>query len=984
MKKIRQLLFASLFLLPMLMSAQDMIMGNVQDEQGTALPGVSVMIQGTSTGTATDFDGNFELEVGDANAILVFSYLGYHEKEITASANMQVVLDESSESLNEVILIGYGQTTKKDATGAVEKVGVEEFNTGAIMSAEQLITGKTAGVNVVPPSGRPGEGGTIKIRGGLSSITNNSPLIVIDGVPVDQQDGPALNSINPDDIESFNILKDASSTAIYGSRATNGVILITTKSGKMNRDFRVGFNSYISVGEATNTVDVLSRDQFIDAINNLPDNENQVGLIGDADTNWQDEIYQTAFGTDNNLTVEEGWDKTSYRFALGYTYQEGVLKTSQFDRKNISLNVRHNAFKGKLKMDFNIRGSFINDDFADGGAIGSAVSFDPTKPIYSGVPQYGGFWEWIDSNSPGGNAPFTLAGKNPVGLLEQNTNSAATERYIGNAKFDYAFGFLDGLNIIANFGFDYSEVSGATKVPSTSASGFFNGGSQGTYGSMKRNTLSDIYLHYNQVFGKHKVEGMLGQSYQDFYRENESFGVDANGAESNVFTASTNSLLSYMARVNYTFNSKYLFTATFRRDGSSRFSSDNRWGNFYSGALAWNMAEEDFLNDSKTISTLKLRVGFGTTGQQEINNDFAYLPTYTPGGDNVRYQFGDRFVYTVRPEEYDENIKWEESVTYNIGLDYGLLDDRIWGSIEYFTRESSDILNNIPIPAGSNLSNTLITNIGDIDSKGAEFSINWGVIENENFIWDIGFNATWLDNEITKLNNVDDPTSPGLAVGGISGGVGNNVQTHKVGHEQFSYLVFEQVYDTSGNPLEGVYVDQLTVDTNNDGVVDATDGVINDQDKVIFKSPNPDFLLGFSSYMKLKNWDLNFVLRASIGNYGYNNVGSSQGDATRIRPNNDVIGNVHASYLDTNFQNAQFWSSYWVQDASFLKMDNITLGYNFTSIKEGDVKLRLYSSVTNVFTITDYTGLDPEINGGIDNNFYPRARTILVGLNLNF
>ena len=971
MKQIRQLILGILFLLPLLMSAQEIIKGSVKDATGTELPGVSIIVKGTAIGTATDFDGNFELQVDDANAILVFSYVGYETVELATSASMQVTLQESAESLEEVILIGYGQTTRKDATGAVEKVGVDEFNTGAIASPEQLITGKTAGVNVVPPSGAPGEGGTIKIRGGISSLGSNNPLIVIDGVPIDQQDGPALNSINPNDIESFDILKDASATAIYGSRATNGVILITTKSGKMDQEMKVSFSSNFSIGQASNTVDVLSREEFISAINGLPDNSNQVPLIGNADTDWQDEIYQTAFGTDNSFTVSEGFENSSYRASIGYTKQEGILKTSEFNRKNISFNFRQNLFDNKLKMDFNIRAAFIGDDFADGGAIGAANNFDPTKPVYSGNSQYGGFWEWLDPNSPGGNDPFLLSDKNPLGLLMQNTNHAGTERYLGNAKFDYKFGFVEGLSVIVNLGFDYSEVNGKSITSETSASGFFNGGTEGTYGSLKRNTLADIYLNYANEFGLHKIDAMLGQSFQDFYRERRSFGIDANGAVTNEYTASTNAILSYMARLKYSYNSKYLVTLTFRRDGSSRFHPDNQFGNFFSGAVAWNLTEEAFLSDSETISTLKLRVGYGETGQQEINQDFGYLPVYTPGESNVRYQFGNRFVYTIRPEEYDRNIKWEESTTYNIGLDYGFYDDRVTGSIEYFKRESTDILNRISIPAGSNLSNELFTNVGDLESKGIEFSINADIVQTEDFTWNIGFNATWLDNKISKLNNAYDPSFPGVPVGGISGGVGNNVQTHKVGYPQFSYLVYKQVYDSNGSPLEGVYEDLNG------------DGVWNDLDKYIYKSPDPDYLMGFSSYMNYKNWDFNFVMRASFGNYAYNNVASSNGDATRLRPSN-VISNVHVSYLDTGFQNAQLWSDYFIQDASFLKMDNVTLGYNFNDIKEGDVTLRLYGTVQNAFTITDYDGLDPEINGGIDNNFYPRPRTFLVGFNVNF
>ncbi len=968
MKQIRQLILGILFLLPFYMSAQDMIKGSVKDALGTELPGVSILVKGTTNGTATDFDGNFELQVDEANAILVFSYVGFDTVELSASADMNVTMQESRQSLDEIVLIGYGQVVKKDATGAVEKVGVEEFNPGIIASPEQLITGKTAGVNVVPPSGRPGESGTIKIRGGISSLSaSNSPLIVIDGVPVDQN-GPALNTINASDIESFNILKDASATAIYGSRASNGVILITTKSGKMNSDLKFNFDSKFSIGRAINTVDVLSTEQFIDAINALPNNADQVALLGDADTNWQDQIYQDAFGTDNNFTFSEGFDNTSYRISMGYLFQEGVLKTSEYNRKSMSLNLRQNLFDNSLKMDFNIRASWSQDEFADSGAIGAAVAFDPTKPVLSGNPEYGGYWEWLENDG----TPLNLAPRNPVGLLKQNKNHAGTERYLGNAKFDYNFSFLEGLSLVANFGFDYSETKGNTLSPATSASGFNNLGNEGTYASLRRSTLADIYVKYINEFGKHKIDAMAGQSFQDFYRENSFFNQDGNGSPPNFDRiATTNSLLSYMARVNYTFNSKYLATVTFRRDGSSRFAPENRWGNFFSGALAWNISEEDFLKESETISTLKLRVGYGQTGQQEIGSDFGYLPVFTPGGNTVRYQFGDRFITTIRPEGFDRNIKWEESATYNIGIDYGLINDRIRGSFEYFNRTSKDILNTVAPPAGSNLSNSLFTNIGDLESSGVEFTVNADVYQKENFTWNIGFNVSYLQNEITKLNAIDDPTSPGIATGGISGGVGNTIQTHKVGEAQSSFLVFKQVYDENGNPLEGVYEDM------ND------DGVINDQDKYIFNNPNPDFVFGFSSYMNYKNWDLNFVMRAILGNYVYNNVASFSGNEFELRPLN-TIRNVHASLLETGFVNSQFWSDYYVQDASFLKMDNVTLGYNFNDIKEGEITFRLYGTVQNVFTITNYDGLDPEINGGIDNNFYPRPRTFLVGFNVNF
>ena len=978
MKKIRQLVFAILFLLPMMISAQELIKGNVKDDQGIDLPGVSVMIQGTTQGTATDFDGNFELEV-EENAILVFSYVGYSNTELPATDNMQVVLMESAESLDEVVLIGYGQTTKKDATGAVEKVSEKEFNVGVIASPEQLITGKTAGVNVTPPSGRPGETGDVKIRGGISSLSNNSPLYVIDGVPIDQK-GPALNSINPNDIESFNILKDASATAIYGSRATNGVIIITTKSGRMNSDFKVEIGSYVSAGVKSNTVDVLAPSQFRKAVNSL-ENPDASALLTNESTNWQDNIYQTAFGTDNNITISEGFDNSSYRVAVGYMYQEGILKTGKFTRPSIAMNFRQNLFDNSLKMDFNLRGSWVQDKFADQGAIGNSVSFDPTKPIYSGVPEYGGYWEWLNNDG----SPNNLAPRNPLGQLMQNSDNANTQRYLGNAKFDYKFNFLEGLSVVLNLGFDYSEVQGQFIVPAESASGYNSLGSVRDYSEMKRNTLADVYLNYLNTFAdKHKVDVMLGHSFQDFYRENSNITETGLGnVTGRPRIVSLNALESYFARLNYTFNEKYLVTFTYRRDGSSRFAPENRWANFFSGALAWNISEEAFLQDSETVSNLKLRLGFGQTGQQEIDKDFGYLPIYTPGDNGVRYPFGGSYHYTLRPEGYDKNIKWEESDTYNIGLDYGFMNDVITGSIEYFKRESSDILSTIAPPAGSNLTNNLYTNIGDLSSQGVEFTLNADIFQKESFTWNVNFNATWLSNEIKKLNNVDDPLSPGIAQGGISGGVGNTIQTHKVGHPQFSYLVFEQVYDESGNPLEGVYVDQLTVDTNDDGIADARDGVINDSDKRIYKNPNPDYLFGFSSYMNFHNFDLSFTLRATLGNYAYNNVASSRGYEGALYELG-TLRNVHSDYLATDFKTQQFWSDYYIQDASFLKMDNLSLGYTFDDLNDGEVGLRLYTTVQNVFTITGYDGLDPEISGGIDNNFYPRPQTFLLGFNINF
>ena len=967
MKKIRQLIFAILFLLPLMITAQDVIEGTVKDQQGTALPGVSVVVKGTDTGTATDFDGNFSIEVEDQGIILVFSYLGYTNVESIVSSNMQVIMNESAESLDEVVLIGYGQTTKKDATGAVEKVSEKEFNVGAITSPEQLITGKTAGVNVTPPSGRPGESGTVKIRGGISSLSNNSPLYVIDGVPIDQK-GPAANTINPNDILSFNILKDASATAIYGSRATNGVIIITTKSGKMNAGFRVEIDSKFSAGVKANTVDVLSTDEFRTAIGAL-NNPDASNLLTSENTNWQEEIYQTAFGSDNNIILSEGFENSSYRFSIGYVTQSGILKTGDFSRPSSSLKFRQNLFDNTLKMDFNISGAWTQERYADQGAIGNAIGFDPTKPVYSGQPEFGGYWEWINQDG----SVNTLSPRNPVGQLNQNQDNANNSRYIGNAKFDYSFPFVEGLKLVVNLGFDYSEGKGSFIVPAESASGFNDNGSVRNYTSMNRNTLADVYLNYAKTFNEtHKIDVMLGHSFQDFYREYGNITETGLGTiTGNPRVVSLNALESIFARANYVYDDRYLLTFTYRRDGSSRFAPENRWANFYSGALAWNIAEEAFMEDSNAISTLKLRLGYGQTGQQEIDSDFGYLPIYTPGDAAVQYPFGNDYHYTLRPEGYDKNIKWEESGTGNIGLDFGFSNDVVTGSIEYFKRESTDVLSTIAPPAGSNLTNILYTNIGDLSSQGVEFTLNANLFQKQNFNWNVNFNATWLSNEVKKLNNVEDPESSGYAQGAISGGVGNTIQTHKVGYPQFSYLVYQQVYNESGAPLEGVFVDQNE------------DGIINDADKRIYKNPNPDYLFGFSSYMNYKNFDFSFTMRASLGNYAYNNVASSTGYSQAMYQLGS-LRNVHASLLDTDFDTQQLWSDYFIQDASFLKMDNISLGYTFQDIKQGEIGFRLYTSVQNVFTITEYDGIDPEISGGIDNNFYPRPRTFLLGFNINF
>lgn len=984
MKSKTRFLLLITFLITLGIKAQDSVSGLVT-ETGTnePLPGVNIVIKGTTTGTTSDFDGNYQISAKQGD-VLLFSYISFKTKEVTVNANtINVALETDTAQLEEVVVIGYGTTTVKDATGSIEKVSTDEFNAGAITSPEQLITGKTAGVSVVAPGGQPGQGATITIRGNSSLSANNSPLIVIDGVPIDQGTSggssvSALNSINPNDIESFVVLKDASSTAIYGSRASAGVILITTKKGATDSPLKVEIGTQGSIGTATKRNSVLTPEQYREAAATSSKSNLIVPFLGSENTDWQDLILQDAVGTNTNITLSKGFKGSSLRASLGYTTQEGVVIGSKFERTSASINFRQNLFDNTVKLALNLRGSKTKDDFIDEGVLSAAARFDPTQPVYSGSSEYGGYYEWLNTNGDG--RPNNLAPKNPLGLIKQPSNNASTDRALGNLKIDYYVPFVEGLNVNVNLGFDYNQVSGEIFVPGTSAAGFYNGDQNGTYGGIRRSYLIDTFLNYSTDIEsiKSKIEVTAGHSFQKFYRDNGSNNTYALAEENSDFLATHNALESYVLRARYSYDSRYLLTLSYRTDGSSRFSSNNRWGNFSAAALAWNISEESFLKDSKTISNLKLRLGYGQTGQQEIFADFGYLPTYLSGSPNQQYQFGNTFYPTIRPGGYDENLKWEEAETYNIGLDYGFLNNRITGSVEYYTRESKDILNLITVPAGTNLTNQLVTNIGNLENSGVEFSIAADIIQKDDFNWNLGFNASWLTSEVTKLNTTEDPTAPTIVnVGGISGGVGNTVQAHVVGYPQNSFLVYQQVYDTNGKPLEGVYVDR-----DGDGV---SGGTSDPDDLYLKEKPNADYLLGMSSYTNYKNWDLSFAMRASIGNYVYNNVASSNGNNFSL---NDLGSNrnVHSSFLETGFEtNNNLLTDYYIQDASFLRMDNITLGFNFKDLLSNDkIGLRAQATVQNVFVITNYDGIDPEISGGIDNNFFPRPRTILLGLNLNF
>ena len=973
MKQIRQLILGILFLLPLFMSAQELIKGNVKDATGGDLPGVSVLIKDTANGTATDFDGNFSLQVDNANTILVFSYVGFETVELTASANMSVTLQESSESLDEVVLIGYGTTTIKDATGSVAAITEKDFNEGNIVTPAGLITGRVAGVSVTT-DGAPGGGSAIRIRGGSSLGASNDPLIVIDGLPISNSSvggsRSVLESINPNDIESFSILKDASATAIYGSRASNGVILITTKKGK--ETFQVDLNLQTGYQTLADKIDVFSADEYRDLITervDLGQSGISIDQLGNANTDWQDEIYEENFTADASLSMRGSlFDKLPTRFSLGFTNQPGLRQTSEFDRGTVSLSINPKFFDDHLKVNLNTNLSSVHNRFAE-GVEGSALIFDPTQPVYDPNSPFGGFFEYHTNGEPN-NAP-----RNPVASLLQARNVSNTQRFYGNFEIDYKFHFLPDLRAIVNLGYDNSDGKGSYNRSTESIRGYRTGnnqpflGNESNYSSNRTNKLLDAYFAYNKDFNGLGLDVTAGYSYQKFEAEDYNSGdlVDPD-RESDVNTHPDVVLIGYFARTNLSFNDKYLLTLSYRRDGTSRFSEDNRWGNFPAAAFAWKIGEEDFLKNSNVLSSLKLRMGWGITGQQDIAASYAYLGRYVTGTSNSQYIFGNTPITVGIPQSRFEDIKWEETTTYNVGFDYGFLNDVLTGSVEVYLKESKDLLANVAVADGSNFSNAGWQNIGQFTSKGVEFSIGADIFNTDDFRWNASYNISFNRTEIDELALGQD-----IEIGGISGGTGSRVQVHREGFSPYSYFVFKQLYDTAGNPIEGAYVD-----INQDGIV-------NTSDRYIYKKPAADILMGFQSTMNYKNFDFSFNLRASIGNYNYNNVNSSRAQYNLLQATT-ALGNVPTSVLESNFNETAnvLISDYYIENASFLKMDNLTLGYNFNELKGNLSSIRLWTGMQNVFTITNYSGLDPEIFGGIDNTIYPRPRTFLLGANIKF
>ena len=995
-------LLVGLFLSIGAFAQQIAVKGHVKDTTGEPVIGANVLVKGTTNGTITDFDGNFMLNV-PKDAILSVSFVGYKSAEVKAASTVMVTLEDDSQVLDAVVVIGYGSVKKNDMTGSVTAIKPDKLNKGLITNAQDMMTGKIAGVSVISKGGAPGEGATIRIRGGSSLTAENDPLIVIDGLAMDNKGvkglANPLSMVNPNDIESFTVLKDASATAIYGSRASNGVIIITTKKGQAGARPTISYDGNVSVSTVKSTVDVMDGDQFRSFIKDIWGEDSEAySKLGNANTDWQKEIFRPAVSTDHNLTISSGLKNMPYRVSFGYTNQNGIVKTSKFERYTASVSLAPSFFEDHLKINANLKGMIAKNRYADGGAVGSAVSFDPTQSVRSDDPYhqyyFDGYFQWntdasslnddtwkrtFNSNAPG----------NPVALLEEKDDRAISKSLIGNLELDYKFHFLPDLHAHVNGGMDLSTGKQYTDVsPYSSTNNYY--GSYGWEQKDKYNLSLNAYLQYSKDFtDKHRFDVMAGYEWQHFHdtSDQEYWGlyplsnnvVENRGQRYNNTSsgsATESYLVSFFGRVNYTLLDRYLFTATVRQDGSSRFHKNNRWGLFPSFALGWKLKEEAFLKDVDVLSDLKLRLGYGITGQQNINSgDYPYLAVYETNKDGAYYPIlGEGTTY--RPNAYNPDLKWEKTTTYNVGLDFGFLNNRINGAVDYYYRKTTDLLNSVFVSAGTNFKNKVLSNVGSLENSGIEFSINSKPVVTTDWTWDLGFNITYNKNEITKLTTGDSENYYVAAGDNIGGGRDMKAMAHAVGHPASSFYVYQQVYDENGKPIENEFVDRNG------------DGTINGDDRYFYKKPTADVLMGLTSRLSYKSWDFSFSLRASLNNYVYNSVeaGGSDCNPTSVysfgalnnRPLMGVANNIQSKNDNT------LLSDYFVQNASFMKCDNITLGYSFKKLFGAPIGGRVYAAVQNVFTITKYKGLDPEVEKGLDNNIYPRPLTTLIGLSLNF
>jgi TonB-linked SusC/RagA family outer membrane protein len=956
------------------------VKGNILDKDNLPIIGANILEKGTSNGTISDVDGNFTLSITNPKATLLITYIGYKNVEMPASANMKIVMTEDSEMLEDVVVIGYGSVKKSDATGSVTAIKPDDFNKGLRTTAQDALVGKVPGVNVVSSSGAPGTGATIRIRSGASLSASNDPLIVIDGVPVDNSTieggGNVIGGINPDDIETFTVLKDASATAIYGSRASNGVIVITTKKGA-DTNLRFNYSTNLSVSTVTETLDILSADefrQFVPTVSGVPASV----TLGTVSTDWQDEIYRTAFGQEHNFSVSGKVKQNApYRLSVGYTNQNGVIRTNNYERFTFNGGISPKFFDNHLTVDLNLKVSYENNKKVDESVVNNALRYDPTRPVKTGSATAAtdpglGYFIWMN-----GNSPMAIQTDNPVAQLDLQDIRNKVTRSIGNASFNYKVHHLEDLQLNMNLGYDVLTSKYSKEVPELAGMMYTSNMKDGTglvYDSKqnKRNYLLDLYANYSHVFNeKHNFSAMGGYGWQHFWKKFDATTFSPEGKElfSPNHYESEYYLLSFYGRLNYSYDNRYMITATLRSDASSRFAKGNRWGLFPSVALGWKISQEAFLRDSDILSDLKLRLSYGQTGQQDILNDYPYMTTFTVSYPEACYQFGDKWYNTYRPNGYDSDIKWETTETYNIGLDYGFLNNRIYGSVDYYQRHTKDLLNTIPVISGTNYSSVITTNIGEMDNKGLEFSINAVPVHTKGWKWTVGMNYTWNDSKITKLNVVDSEANF-VQTGAISG-TGKTVQVFMVGERPYTFYLAKQAYDDNGKPIEGQYVQP-------DGSVSATETKY-----ATNKSALPESYLGFNTQLSYKNWDFAISGHGAFGNYVYNYIAADQ-YVQSVYSDQGNFSNILSRTKATGFQNQQLYSDYFLEKGNFFRIDNISLGYTFKKLWDQSSSLRLTFGVQNVATFTGYAGIDPEIYSGIDKEIYPRPRVFSLSANLTF
>ena len=1014
---IRKLLFTLLSLLFVSLAAHGQtasIIGKITDVEGLPVYPATLVLEGKGMGAQTNENGEFEIKFVPAGTVVLIvrssGFVTYNQEIIVSSGtvlNQNIILSKEAKEYDEVVVIGYGTTRTKDLTGAATVITEKNFLQGSLATPEQLIMGKVAGLKVTSNDGAPGSGSTLRLRGGTSINASNDPLIVIDGVPIDNGGiaGAAnpLSLVNPNDIASFVILKDASATAIYGARAANGVILITTKKGSASqKEVHVTLNSKISISTIAKYAEVLSGDSLRTLINRQG-SQQQIDLLGAANTDWQKEVFRTAITSDNNVSITGGIIGLPYRLSVANRFENGLLKRDNMNRTSLGLNLNPTFLDGNLQLEVNQKMVQSRAFFANRGALGAAF-FDPTQAVQSGNNNlFGGYFEWIDNGKPN-----VLSARNPLGLIMQSEDRSVVNRYIGNAKVSYKMPFLPMLKATVNLGTDQSEGTGYTITDSLSAAGYFTQGSYSQYRQTKGNKLIEAYANFNtgEKYKDHLLDLTAGYSYQDWFTSSPN-NASYNQAKDSVIGLpaanpfyTKNALLSFYARGIYTFKNQFVVNLSMRRDGSSRFSSEQRWGWFPAASAAW-LLSEGFLKDVKEISMLKIRAGYGVTGQQDGIGDYAYIGNYFEGATNAQYAFGGQYYTVFRPAGYDANLKWETTSSINIGLDFGLYKDRFSGSIDVYRKSTSDLLATVAVPAGTNFTNQILTNVGGMQNQGIEVSLNTGLIAKKNMRLDWMVNFTRNYNEVTKLSQIEDPNSPGILVGGIAGGIGNQVLIHQVGQPTFTYFVYEQQYEQDGSLIE--VGQQASIDMNGDGTINTSDkwkdtnafvdrnndGIINVKDRYYAGQVAPKFFMGTALNFQYGKWNAGVSMRSEIGGTIYNNIHSNSATFSAIDGTKKYLSNISSLFYEDEVQKTttnQLLSDHYLERADFLRIDNISVGYNFGKLgfTKDKVGVNVGFSVQNVFVFTKYSGQDPEVGGGVDNNFYPRPRVYTLNLNFDF